>query len=72
MTTPTKSVRLRRIDYGNQWMATPTGSISPVSYDDEMDAFIGEDVLDTVLAYNPQWVIGGYTWEVGVNKQVGR
>lgn len=70
MTHPTQSVRVRRADYAARWAATPTGSIAPVNYDDQMDSQIGTDVLDTVLAYNPAWVIYGYHWEVGRNKQI--
>ncbi len=70
MTHPTKSVRVRRAEYAAVWEASPTGSIAPTNYDDQMDSQIGTDVLDTVLAYNPAWVIYGYRWEVGRNKQI--
>ena len=70
MTHPTKSVRVRRAGYAATWASSPTGSIAPTNYDDQMDDKIGTDVLDTVLAYNPAWNIYGYHWEVGRCKQI--
>lgn len=70
MTQPTQSVRLRHIVYSNTWLLTTSGTISAVNYDDQMDVLGETDVLDPVLAYNPQWRIGGYTWSFAKNKHI--
>lgn len=64
MTTPTKSVAIRRIVYGG--LAQP---LTAVNYDDQYDNSQA-DVLDSVMRDNGQWSITGYHWDVNQGKQV--
>lgn len=70
MTQPNKSVRVRRMIYYANLLASTSGTVSAVNYDDPMDVLGDTDVLDPVLAYNPAWKVGGYTWSYAKNKHV--
>lgn len=61
MTTPTKSVSVRRTEYNNELLAS--GSVTPVLYDDPYDGYQNLDVLDATLKYNPLIVLNGYGWD---------